>query len=339
LLRGSSTLPGQQPEYQRGGLVTEAVEVVCGGILVADHVCTPMEALPQPGNLVAVDEMYLLTGGCAANVACCVARQGIRVGVVGCVGDDLWGRFLSSDLQARGVDCSQVRTVPGSQTSQTMVLLCRGEDRRFVHSLGANRALHAADFVRDRLGQARVFYLGGYLVLPGLVPEEAAGLFRFCRERGIRTVLDVVVPTDFIYQGELEPLLPFTDYFVPNDDEAKRLTGEADPVRQVRSLAARGAGSVVLTMGGKGLIFAHGGQIQHAAPYQVEVLDQTGAGDAFAAGVIAGLVRGMDLRGALEYGSALGASCVRSIGCCEGVFTDSEAREWIAGNPLTLRGV
>ena len=65
-------------------------EVVCAGILVADHVCTPMEALPPEGHLVAVDGMYLLTGGCAANVAVNVAKHLIRVVVIGNVRADYW---------------------------------------------------------------------------------------------------------------------------------------------------------------------------------------------------------------------------------------------------------
>src|SRR5947207_3520253 len=114
-------------------------EVVCAGILVADHVCTPMERLPGAGHLVAVEGMRLLTGGCAANVAVNVAKQGIRVGVVGKIGGDYWGRFIREDLGGRDVDTTDILVSPRLQTSQTMILLCRGEDRRFVHTFGANR--------------------------------------------------------------------------------------------------------------------------------------------------------------------------------------------------------
>ncbi|HEU4752382.1 MAG TPA: carbohydrate kinase family protein, partial [Armatimonadota bacterium] len=199
-------------------------EVVCAGILVADHVCTPMDQLPDEGKLVAVDWMYLLTGGCAANVAVNIAKQGNRVGVVGKVGDDPWGRFVREDLDARGVDTSQISTSETQQTSQTMILLCKGQDRRFVHTFGANRELGAADISRDYLAGAGVFYVGGYLAMPGLVPDELAALFRHCRERGIRTVLDVVMASNFRYAGELEPVLPFTDVFLPNNDEGEMLT-------------------------------------------------------------------------------------------------------------------
>src|SRR6187431_384226 len=97
-------------------------EVVCAGILVADHVCTPMDRLPEAGHLVAVGGMHLLTGGCAANVAVNVAKQGIAVGAVGRVGEDTWGRFIREDLAARGVDTAEVTVSRREQTSQTMIL-------------------------------------------------------------------------------------------------------------------------------------------------------------------------------------------------------------------------
>src|SRR5689334_2498717 len=113
-------------------------EVVCAGILVADHVCTPMERLPEAGHLVKVDGMSLFTGGCAANVAVDLAKQGVRASVIGKVGDDYWGRFLREELSGQGVDTAHVTVSGERQTSQTMVLLCQGQQRRFVHTFGAN---------------------------------------------------------------------------------------------------------------------------------------------------------------------------------------------------------
>jgi sugar/nucleoside kinase (ribokinase family) len=281
--------------------------------------------------------MYLLTGGCAANVGVNVAKQGIGVSVVGKVGDDYWGRFVREDLEARGVSTARVRVSETQQTSQTMILLCKGQDRRFVHTFGANRELRAGDIDAASLDGARVLYLGGYLVMPGMVPAELAALFQEAQARGIRTVLDVVVPTGFRYSGDLESVLPYTDVFMPNDDEGEILTGEMDPVRQARRLQELGAKTVVVTMGGEGLLFTDGDRIHRADHFPSDVVDQTGAGDAFCAGFIAGMVRGLDLEGCVAYGSALGASCVRSIGCYQGVFSRGQAEEFLAANRLAIR--
>ena len=327
---------GFGPRASKRGCMKSHNEVLCAGILVADHVCTPMPDLPEEGHLVAVDAMYLMTGGCAANVAVNVAKQGVRVGVVGRVGNDYWGRFIREDLGTRGVDTSRITGSEGEQTSQTMILLCEGQDRRFVHTFGANREFRASDVPRDLLRGVRVFYLGGYLVLPNLVPDELASLFAVCRAEGIRTVLDVVIPTGFTYRGELDPVLPYTDVFLPNDDEAEMLTGERDPAAQVAALRSRGAETVLITLGSKGLLFAQGDRKGRSLPFPTEVLDQTGAGDAFCAGFITGMVRDLDLEGCIRYGSALGASCVRSIGCYDGVFTAPQAAEFLSQHRLEL---
>lgn len=311
-------------------------EVVCAGILVADHVCAPMRQLPEPGRLVAVEGMYLYIGGCAANVAVNLTRQGARVGVVGRIGNDTWGRFIREELERRGVSTRQLAVSEREQTSQTMILLCHGQDRRFVHTVGANREFRATDVDRASLRGARVFYLGGYLVLPGLRPEELADLFRYCREQDIRTVLDVVVPTGLAYRGELDAVLPYTDVFLPNNDEAETLTGESCPERQARALRARGAGTVVVTLGGEGLVVADREHIWRVEHFPTEVVDQSGAGDAFCAGFITGLIRGMDLSGCVHYGSALGASCVRSIGCYEGVLSAPEVEAFLASHRLVI---
>lgn len=314
----------------------QANDVVCAGILVADHVCTPMDRLPGEGHLVAVEAMYLLTGGCAANVAVNVAKQQIGVSVVGKVGDDYWGRFVREDLSGRGVDTRHVAVSAHAQTSQTMILLCKGQDRRFVHTFGANGDFRGADVSPELLEGAKVFYLGGYLAMPGLGTEEVVNLFRACREQGIRTVLDVVIPTGFEYAGELDAVLPYADVFLPNNDEAEMLTGEVDPRRQAEALQAKGVETVVITLGGAGLLFAQGGRAWRATHFPSKVVDQTGAGDAFCAGFITGMVRGLDLEGCVHYGSALGASCVRSIGCYDGVFTASQAADFLREHRLNL---
>jgi sugar/nucleoside kinase (ribokinase family) len=298
-----------------------------------------MDRLPDAGHLVAVDSMFLLTGGCAANVGVNVAKQGLPVSVVGKVGEDYWGRFVREDLEARGVCTDRIRVSDRHQTSQTMILLCKGEDRRFVHTFGANADLAAGDIDASVLEGASTLYVGGYLVMPGMLPEELARLFAYAQGRGIRTVLDVVVPTGFEYAWELEAVLPHTDVFMPNDDEGEFLTGEVDPVRQARALRRLGAKTVVVTMGGEGLLFGEGDRMWQARHFPSEVVDQTGAGDAFCAGFISGMVLGRDLAGCVEYGSALGAACVRSIGCYQGVFTREEADRFQAENRLEIRSL
>src|ERR1051326_2973600 len=99
--------------------MNDSVEVLCAGIVVADHVCTPVPHLPAAGELVMADGMLLTIGGCAANAAVDLAKMGVRVSIIGRVGQDIFGRVVTDLLREAGVDVAAVRTSATADTSQT----------------------------------------------------------------------------------------------------------------------------------------------------------------------------------------------------------------------------
>jgi len=311
-------------------------DVGCAGILVEDTFCGPMAQSPPEGQLVAVDAMPTKAGGCAANVAIDLAKQGVRVEIIGCVGRDGAGAVLKEALEARGVGCRQLIFAEGVATSKTVILLVEGQDRRYIHFFGANSSFTIQQIPRDWVAGLKVFYLGGLCVMPGLKLPELSDLLRFCRSKGVVTVVDVVIPQRFSAAAELCALLPQIDYFLPNDDEARALTGAKDPSGQMRSLLARGANTVIITQGREGVAAARGQECWRAGAYSASVIDPSGAGDAFAAGVITGILRGWNMPEMLRYGSSLGASATRAIGTTDGVFTAKEAESFVRSNPLEI---
>jgi sugar/nucleoside kinase (ribokinase family) len=313
-----------------------ALDCLSVGLLVADHLCEPISHLPKAGELVLTDRLLLNIGGCASNAAIDLARVGVRVGVVGCVGEDPFGRFVIETLEKAGVDTQSIRSLPEIGTSGTLIVNVQGEDRRFVHTIGANGRLSAGDIPIERVRQAKVLYVGGYLLMPGLEARPLAELFRQARAAGVTTVLDVVVPGPGEHWRHLEPLLPETDVFLPNNDEGELLTGLADPRRQAERFHDAGARTVVITCGGRGTVLLNESRKVEAEPYPVDYVGATGAGDAFDAGYIAGLLEGGDPLRCLEWGSALGASCVRSIGATESVFDRAEAEQFMRQHRLRV---
>ena len=119
--------------------------VVCAGLVVADHVCPPLDHLPRAGELVAVDELVLNIGGGAANTAVDLSRLGVRAAICARVGDDIFGRFTTETLRDHQVDVTSLKTDPTLATSQTLIVNVRGQDRRFIHCVGANLGFVAAD--------------------------------------------------------------------------------------------------------------------------------------------------------------------------------------------------
>lgn len=303
-----------------------APRVVCAGIVVADVFVPPLSRLPGPGELVATDDFVIETGGCAANTAIALARLGVTPAVVAKVGDDLFGDFVAQELAAAGADVSGLGRVPGLGTSKTVIVPVSGEDRRYIHTFGANAALAAADVERALVSPPEILSIGGYLVLPALRQAELAGVLAAARRAGVRTVFDVVAPADrALTVADVADVLPEVDYFVPNDDEAAALTGESDPRRQAERLLELGAGTVVVTMGERGLLAMSPHEtIELPAPH-VELVEPSGAGDAFAAGLICGLLEGWSLRRCLELASVVGASACTRVGCTAGLCTRAEA--------------
>lgn len=311
-------------------------EVLCAGIIVADHVCTPIAHVPAAGELVMADGMLLTIGGCAANAAVDLGKMGVRAAVVGRVGGDTFGRVVTDMLREHEVDVSLVKTTPGMDTSQTLIVNVAGQDRRFIHTFGANGEFHADDIPRDRLRQVRVLYLGGYLLMPKIVQDELVPVFAEAQRLGVKTVLDVATPGKAEYLPRLEKLLPHVDVFLPNNHEGELITGEKDPVRQAQLFHRLGVRTAVVTMGGDGAVLVEAGVKLRAGVYPVPYVDGSGGGDAFDAGYIYGLLRGWGPEDCLRVASALGASCVRAIGTTPGVFTRSECERFMAEHRLSL---
>src|SRR4051794_19531010 len=107
--------------------MTTPPDVLCAGIIVADHVCSPIAHLPEAGELVLADKLLLTIGGCAANVAVDLANLGASAAVVGLVGADVFGRIVADMLREHGLDVSAVRIAPGHDTSQTMIVNVAGQ--------------------------------------------------------------------------------------------------------------------------------------------------------------------------------------------------------------------
>ena len=313
--------------------------VICAGVVVADHISLPISHLPRSGELVPADDLILSVGGCASNAAICLARMGMQPRICGRIGNDYFGRFISEALIEQGVDVRGLLVDPVLSTSQTLIINVRGEDRRFVHTFGANRNLLVSDLNAQVHPAPRVLYLGGYLILPGIDPESLARTFAELRAQGTFIVLDVATPGRGDYLDYLLPVLPHTDLFLPNSDEAEFMLDETDPVKQADQFRKMGARRVVITLGDEGAISISDQLRVRLGVFPIPFVDASGGGDAFDAGYIAGLLRGPDELGCLTLASAIGASCVRAVGTTTGVFTGAEADRFIAEHTLAVNSL
>ena len=179
------------------------VDCISVGVLVADHLCAPVPRVPQPGELLLTDHLLLNIGGCASNAAMDLARLRVSVAVIGCVGQDAFGQFVIDSLEKRGVDTASIRRLADVGTSGTLIINVTGEDRRFIHAIGANGRVSAEDIPIDRVRRAKVFYVGGYLLMPGLDAGQLAERFRQARAAGVTSPR--LLPARHEQQGRLSP--------------------------------------------------------------------------------------------------------------------------------------
>jgi sugar/nucleoside kinase (ribokinase family) len=293
------------------------MDVVCLGILVADVIARPVDELPH-GAVSLMDEISLHGGGCALNTATGLARLGLSVLVVGKVGEDTFGNFVVGLLDERGLDTRGVLRDPAVPTSATVVLVDRAGERSFLHLPGANGALGAEELAPE-IFAGRALHVAGALVMPALDGAPTAGLLAEAQRRGVHTSLDTVYDATGHWE-RLQPCLPHLDLLMASLAEAQGISGEHEPANAAAWFRDRGVAEVALKLGPDGCYVA-GAEFEGDVPaFPVDVVDGTGAGDAFAAGVIYGRLAGWPLGDAARLANAAGALATTVVGATEGLL-------------------
>ena len=296
---------------------SKPLDVVCLGILVVDVIARPVDGLPARGTLELVDEISMRGGGSALNTASALARLGLRAGVAGKVGADPFGEFLLGLIHERGIDGRCVLVDRAVSTSATVALVDGEGERTFLHLTGANAHLRREELDRELLLSGRALHLAGALVLDQLDGEPAAEILADAQRRSIQTSLDTIFAS-----GRWErvlPLLPYVDLFTPGLHEAQAITGEEDPAEAASWLRNRGVNEVVVTLGPAGCYAAAPDFEGSVAPPPVDVVDGTGSGDAFAAGLIYAKLAGWPFERGVRFANAAGALATTAVGASEGV--------------------
>jgi len=248
-------------------------------------------------------------GGAAANVAVWLARAGAPVVLVGRVGDDAAGRAVVSALRDEGVEV-RVAVDPRRPTGTCVVLVAPDGERSMLPDRGANAALAPPPLPAD----AAHLHVAGYALLdPGARPAALAALAA-ARAAGVPTSVDPASASPLAaareaFLGWIEGV----DVLLPNADEATTLTGTVDPEAAARALSAS-VREVVVTLGAAGALWTDGTTVDRVPAVPAEVVDTTGAGDAFTAGLLAARLAGAGARATMQAGAALAARAVARPG-------------------------
>ncbi len=289
-----------------------------------------VDRFPGPdGNAVAT-ALSRSHGGMGANIAVALARLGSRVALMGATGDDEVGQLLRERLQEEGVDLSAMVQRPETPTHSCFIAV-NPKGERIIFGLPGTLVLEQPEELdRELLRQVEVLHLApGYrsVALAAIEVARAAGAFISY------TAGDVQWPEGVPAAREIATQV---DLLIVNRVEAALLTGQEEPREALQALLESVEGMVALTIGSQGVLVGAEGQIDHVPAYPVEVEDSTGAGDAFAAGLVTGLVRRLTLQEATRFGAAVAALKLRRPGARTALPTLKEVLDLLTKQGASL---
>ena len=285
--------------------------------------CVETSRLPSSGETVLGHRYRQAPGGKGANQACALARLGVPVHLIGCVGADGFGREMTANLSAFGVRTSALISKPDAPSGVAFILIDDDGENQIVVCGGANATLSAEDVRKHAEFIARSRAVIAQLEIP-LEAVEAA--FLIGREAGALTILNPAPA-----QPLSVALLNLCDWIIPNEREAVRLLGlssdeRCESGRLSGLLRARAPGcGVVITLGPTGAWLDHKNIGTFIPSIPVEAIDTVGAGDAFVGAFVARLTEGADAREAVEFAVAAAAVAVTRPGAQGGLPTRAEA--------------
>ena len=296
------------------------MDVLSLGIYVIDVLGRPIDQFPEKGKLALFDELEIHTGGCANNTALALARLGISAGAMGKIGTDAFGDLILQALTDNGVDATGIRQDADVSTSFTFVAIASDGERTFYHYIGANGELCEADLNWELIKTTKILHIAGALVMPRFDGAPMANVLRETKRLGITTSLDTAYDATGKWMETLEPCLHHVDIFMPSIVEAQQLTGLSE-CREIAQFLRNhySIQTIAIKMGENGSYISTPETEFSVPAYPVNVVDATGAGDAYVAGFLAGIIMGWNLESTAELASATGAACVTAIGTTAGI--------------------
>jgi ribokinase len=269
---------------------------------------------PAPGGECLCPQLELHCGGVGANCALALAPWGIKVRLLGCVGQDRFGDLLLDTLRKTGVDIGGVQRSSRALTGMLYINVTRDGQRTFFGSRGANQFMGPAKVPASWLRSCAAAHLVGYSFLnPG--PEKMARrILRQFHSCGKLVSLDVGMEPCKRIPKKILRLLPQVDLLFVSSDEAASLTGRSNPREAFLRFERAGAKEIVMKLGKRGCLISDGGILREVPSFAVRVVDSTGAGDAFTAAFLQARLRGWSPREAALVANAAGAAAASRVG-------------------------
>lgn len=275
------------------------VDLFVVGELNVDLILDQIQGLPELEKEKIATGMTMTLGSSSAILAANAAALGLNVAFVGRIGRDNFGSLCIDSLTKRGVDTSYVLETDDVQTGLTCIFTS-GRKRGMITYPGAMERLTIADITDDMLMNSRHLHLSSYYLQTGL-KADVARLFQRAKDLHLTTSFDTNWDPEDKWDTDIYEVLRFVDVFLPNDDEAMRISRKSTLDEALEFLSTM-CGVVVATCGSKGIRARQGANTFEIEGLQLKTVDAVGAGDTFNSGFLSKYIHGAPLEECLQMG-------------------------------------
>lgn len=290
--------------------------------------------MPATGETLHGHDFHQIPGGKGANQAVAAARLGADVSFIGAVGDDGFGEFSRNCLAVEQINLAHLATVKGIATGVAGILVTDSGDNSIVLAAGANATLSASQIEAAAATIASAQVLICQLETP---LESVTRAIQIAHAQGVTVILNPAPA-----RALSDDLLRQVNYLIVNETEAAQLSGievndQASAQQASQKLLQRGAGCVLLTMGGNGALITEQTGSHFIPAVKVEVVDTTAAGDTFVGAFAVGIASGMGILQASSEAQYAAALTVTKLGAQTSIPQLHEVRDFMASHPTLLK--
>ena len=289
-------------------------DIVFIGTAILDSVIKGFD--PEPVSVAGfrAESGSINAGGEGVNGSIASAKLGMKSALLCFLGDDQAGDLIEVELEKNGVDTSCIVRTSENPTPVTTIFVAEDGNRKSITNNAHRYNFHPEQYP-DRFTDTKAVVIGSLFRAPFNDPDVIRAVVSEAHSRGIPVFADTKIPNfRRLTLDEIAESLSTIDYITPNEDEGRFFTGEDEPEKMAAAFLAKGVKNVVLKLGGRGCLLMNSSETIYVPAHRIDVVDATGAGDNFMAGFVSELIRGSDMRDALEFANACGAICTTAVG-------------------------
>ena len=308
-------------------------KALCLGIAVTDTYAKSIDKIPKWDTLGTFDEVKYGAGGCAVNTAINLNSLGINCGVSAAIGKDLNGEFIIDQLKKRKIDTANIVKTKNN-TAITFAMISSNGKRRYLTNWGANDIFSIKDLVFSNIQKYSLIHLCGTFAMKTFDGKQTLEFVKKIKKNKSKILIsmDTIFNTKVNCLKLIKDLFPYLDIFFPSIEELTLITGYNSIKKNIDFLKATKIPLTGIKMGKEGSIFIHNNNASYCSPFKVKVIDTSGAGDAFMAGLIFATLSEYSLNYSMIFSTACAANNIQHVGASGNVPYFNKVEKFINEN-------